>query len=235
MFKVSRNLKLLKQSIGTYSHQNFSGIEKKTAAAHEILLGAQSAMLADPTTDNASFELQALSAWEELSATETAFFYQRSRITWLSLSDGNSRLFHRYAASRQALNHIHYLISDSGKRIESQEGIQQLCVNYFSDLLGSPVSALMFIQSDLGLLFDFKWSSRLRFLKKNSPVRTSGTLSSLCREIKPVALMVTPLNSSQQYGLLLIPELLRQSSNSSALERSSSSGTQPLWFLYRRN
>ena len=50
MFRVSRKLKLLKQSIRTYSHQNFSGIEKKTAAANEILLGAQSAMLADPTT-----------------------------------------------------------------------------------------------------------------------------------------------------------------------------------------
>lgn len=159
MFRVSRKLKLLKQSIRTYSHQNFSGIEKKTAAAHETLLGAQSVMLADPTTDNASFELQALTVWEELSAAETAFFYQRSRITRLSLGDGNSRLFHRYAASRQAMNHIHYLISDSGERIESQEGIHQLCVNYFSGLLGSPVSAPMFIQSDLDLLFDFKCSA----------------------------------------------------------------------------
>ena len=159
MFRVSRKLKLLKQCIRSFSHQNFSGIERKTAAAHENLLRAQSAMLADPTTDNASFELQALSTWEELSAAETAFFFQRSRITWLSLGDGNSRLFHRYAASRQALNHIHYLISDTGDRIESQEGMKQLCVNYFSELLGGPVAAPMFIQSDLDLLFDFKCSA----------------------------------------------------------------------------
>lgn len=34
-----------------------------------------------------------------------------------------------------------------------------MCVNYFSDLLGSPVSQPLFVQSDLDLLFDFKCST----------------------------------------------------------------------------
>ncbi|XP_048604867.1 uncharacterized protein LOC125582291 [Brassica napus] len=87
---------------------NHSGIEKKTALAHEKMLEAQTVMLSSPSVSNASFELQAVKDWEE------------------------------YAASRQGLNHIHFLISSSGERVESQTGIQELCVIYFSDLLGSP-------------------------------------------------------------------------------------------------
>lgn len=158
MYRVSRKLKLLKQYIKEFSKQNYSGIEKRTAQALENLVNAQNIMLADPSTTNAATELQAMKEWEELSNAETAFFFQRARINWLKFGDGNSRLFHRYATSRQAINHIHFLISNSGVRIDSLPEIQEQCVNYFSDLLGGPTSPPMFEQSDLELLFDFKCS-----------------------------------------------------------------------------
>ncbi|WZZ11232.1 hypothetical protein YC2023_097153 [Brassica napus] len=158
MFRLSVKLKMLKKCIRTFSHQNYSGIERKTAEAHAKLLLAQSAMLSAPNPLNASVELQAMKEWEELSSAEAAFFFQRAHINWITLGDGNSRLFHRYAASRQAHNHIHYLYADSGAKIDSQTGIENLCVGYFSDLLGSAVSQPMFVQSDLDLLFDFKCS-----------------------------------------------------------------------------
>ena len=159
MYRVTQKLKLLKNVIRKFSKQNYSGIEKKTALAHEKLLLAQEVMLSNPSTLNASAEISALQDWEELSAAETAFFFQRSHINWLSLGDGSTRLFHRYAASRQAMNHIHFLFSETGERIDSQAGIQNLCVDYFSDLLGSPVPQPMFIHSDLDMLFDFKCST----------------------------------------------------------------------------
>ena len=158
MYRVSKKLKLLKKCIKDFSRLNYSGIEKKTAEAHEKLIQAQEILLSSPSTMNASAEIQALKEWEDLSSAEAAFFFQRSRINWLAFGDGNSRLFHRYAATRQAINHIHFLNSDVGERIESQEGIQQLCVDYFSKLLGSEASQSMFIQSDLDLLFDFRCS-----------------------------------------------------------------------------
>lgn len=102
-------------------------------------------MLSTPSTTNASLELQALQDWEELSTAEASFFYQRSRINWVSCGDGSTRLFYRYATSRQAMNHIHFLISGGGERVDSQAGIQKLCFDYFSDLLGSLVHPQMFI------------------------------------------------------------------------------------------
>ena len=119
MYRVSRKLKLLKYIIKDFSRQNYLDIEKKTAEAHEALLSAQSSMLTSPSPNNADRELSATKRWEELSTGEAGFFFQRSRIQWLSFGDGNSRLFQRYAASVQAKNHIHYLISETGQRVES--------------------------------------------------------------------------------------------------------------------
>lgn len=140
MFRVSRKLKLLKKSIKDFSKLNYSGIEKRTAQALDSLIHAQNIMLAAPSSHNATLEVQAMKEWEELSNAETAFFFQRSRINWLAFGDGNSRLFHRFAASRQAINHIHFLVSDSGERIDSLQGIKEQCIDYFSDLLGSATS-----------------------------------------------------------------------------------------------
>ena len=159
MFRVSRKLKLLKNIIRDFSRQNYSEIEKRTAEAHDELLYAQSSMLTSLSTSNAALEISAQRRWEELSTAEAGFFFQKSCIQWLSFGDGNSRLFHRYAASMQAKNHIHYLISDTGQRVESQLGMQDLCVSYFSDLLGSPIAPPVFIQSDLDLLFNFRCSA----------------------------------------------------------------------------
>lgn len=119
MFRVSRKLKLLKKFIKEFSKQNYSGIEKRTAHALDCLVTAQNLTLANPSTHNAEVEIRAMKEWEELSTAESSFFFQRSRITWLAFGDGNSRLFHRYAASRQAINHIHFLVGDNGARIDS--------------------------------------------------------------------------------------------------------------------
>lgn len=80
MFRLSRKLKLLKKCIREFSRSNYSGIEKKTAQAHEKLVLAQSATLTSPTLANASAESQAFKEWEELSNAEAAFFFQRYRI-----------------------------------------------------------------------------------------------------------------------------------------------------------
>ncbi|WZY73255.1 hypothetical protein YC2023_005495 [Brassica napus] len=158
MFRVSSKLKLLKNAIRSFSKSNYSELEKRTAEAHESLVQAQEMTLNSPSPLNASLELSAQNKWEELSKAEQEFFLQRSRIQWSGLGDNNTRFFHRYAKSRQSKNHIHYLFTESGERIDSQSGILDLCVQDFSHLLGSPLPPAQFVQSDLNLLFDFRCS-----------------------------------------------------------------------------
>ena len=59
MFRVARKLKILKNVIREFSKHNYSGIEKKTAQAHEKLIQAQAVMLSSPSTTNASIKLSA--------------------------------------------------------------------------------------------------------------------------------------------------------------------------------
>lgn len=212
MFRVSKKLKLLKKCVKDFSRINYSGIERKTEEAHDKLILAQSELLSSPMPSNAAAEINATKEWEELSMAEAEFFFQKSRINWLAFGDGSSRLFHRYAASRQALNHIHFLVSDSGERVESQLGIQQLCVDYFSDLLGSETSQPMFIQRDLDLLFNFRCSEEqvAGFEKKFTAADVMEAFFYLPKTRRE-DLTATRLSSLPPHGILLDPRLHRPS------------------------
>lgn len=72
------------------------------------------------------------------------------------------------ATARQALNHIHFLEDEDGNRHETQLDIQNLCVNYFSDLSGKPMDPPLFIQDDISGLLEFSCSQSQR----DSPVAT---------------------------------------------------------------
>ncbi|XP_013607649.1 PREDICTED: uncharacterized protein LOC106314296 [Brassica oleracea var. oleracea] len=60
--------------------------------------------------------------------------------------------------ARQYINHIHYLIDEDWVRHESQDEIQNLCVSYFTNLLGKPVEPALFIQEDITSLLNFSCS-----------------------------------------------------------------------------
>lgn len=106
-------------------------------------------MLANPNSSNAKVELEALRKWQLLALAEESFFCQRSRVTWLDLRDSNTAYFHRMANTRNSINLIHYLLDGNGNRIESQLGIHEHYICYFSELLGGFVEAPMFFQSNI--------------------------------------------------------------------------------------
>lgn len=51
----------------------------------------------------------------------------------------------RMADSRNSINHIQFLYHDQGIKIDSWHGIRDLCVDYFSNLLGGEISPPLFI------------------------------------------------------------------------------------------
>lgn len=162
MFRISSKLKSLKQSIRNFSKLNYSDIEKRVQEALLVLSDAQSRMLSNPSSMNADLELEAARKWEILSVAEESFFCQRSRVTWLGEGDRNTAYFHRMASSRQSTNHIHFLLNEDGNRIESQEGIHTLCINYFKDLLGSEETHPLFYHDDIEALLGFQCSEAQR-------------------------------------------------------------------------
>lgn len=149
----------MKKVIRDFSRENYSNLEKRVVEAHEDLLRCQDQTLSNPNLINADLELEAQTTWSTLQKAEEGFFLQRSRLQRLKDGDSNTKYFHRMADSRYTINHILYLYDDQGTKIETEHGIGDLCVNYFSNLLGgeSPTSAL--IQSDMDLLLPFRCTS----------------------------------------------------------------------------
>lgn len=158
MFRLSRKLKLLKKEIRAFSRMNYSGIEMRVKEAHEVLISQQAETLADPTPVNAALELEAQRKWLLLVKAEEKFYLQRSRVLWLLNGDCNTAYFHRMVNSRKAINHIHFLLSNAGDRIESQTGMMNHCIDYFAELLGGPCEPQMFTQGDINTLIPFRCS-----------------------------------------------------------------------------
>lgn len=163
MFRVSRKLKDLKNHIREFSRDNFSNLEKRVKEAHSIVIDLQEQLLVNPSPGLGLLERRANAKWKTLVMAEEAFLYQRSRVTWIKEGDMNSAYFHRMASSRQAINHIHFLIDNAGNRLESQGDIESHCVNYFSNLLCDNEETIQFEPGDIASLLDFKCSNSQRF------------------------------------------------------------------------
>lgn len=114
--------------------------------------------MSEPSTQNATLELQAQQKWLLLVKAEDNFFLQRSRVQWLANRDCNTAYFHQMMNMRRATYHIHYLIVPSGERFDTQSGVMNHCIEYFSTLLGDIEEPRMFIQEDMDLLLPNKCS-----------------------------------------------------------------------------
>ncbi|KAG7563624.1 Reverse transcriptase domain [Arabidopsis suecica] len=158
MFRVSIKLRELKKVIRDFSKTNYSNLEKRVQEALEVLSESQSRLLSNPSAVNVDLELEATKKWDILSNAEESFFFQRSHITWLKEGDKSTAYFHRMAAARHSINHIHFLEDSEGNRIDTQHGIQLLCVDYFKDLLGSHEPIPLFAQEDITTLLNFQCS-----------------------------------------------------------------------------
>ncbi|KAG7547838.1 Reverse transcriptase domain [Arabidopsis suecica] len=158
MFRVSKKLKALKPHIRTFSSENYSDLEKRVVEAHELVLSSQRRTLEDPSILNANSELEATRKWHTLVIAEERFFCQKSRVTWLHDGDSNTSYFHRMADMRHSMNKIQFLFDDDGNKIDTKQGIEQHCADYFENLLGGDVSPQLLEQSDMELLLPYRCS-----------------------------------------------------------------------------
>ncbi|KAG7594616.1 Zinc finger CCHC-type superfamily [Arabidopsis thaliana x Arabidopsis arenosa] len=68
--------------------------------------------------------------------------------------DATKKIF----STRQSINHIHFLEDEAGNRVDSQQSIQDLCVNSFKEILGSDELQPLFAQEDISSLLNFECS-----------------------------------------------------------------------------
>lgn len=79
-----------------------------------------------------SFELSNRLEW--LLAADSAYWKQRSKITWLADGDRNTKFFHRKASNRKAKNRLIGLYDDNGVCQSSDQGMEDVVLRYFSGM-----------------------------------------------------------------------------------------------------
>lgn len=155
VYIISRKLKMIKNGVRTFSRDNYSNLEKRAEDAHVILLSAQHSLLIAPSVTNVIAESLAHESWLVLAKADERFLFQQSHINWIQGGDCNSAYYNRLIATRKSFNHIHFLINDQGIRVERQQAVQNLCIEYFSNLLGSDQVDTLLDPQDLTILMPF--------------------------------------------------------------------------------
>uniref|UniRef100_A0A803NY15 Reverse transcriptase domain-containing protein n=1 Tax=Cannabis sativa TaxID=3483 RepID=A0A803NY15_CANSA len=77
-----------------------------------------------------------------LRLKDEIYWKQRARVRWLKAGDRNTKFFHKHASSRRKTNRIKYLKNDEGVVVNTEEGIAELVISYFSNLFASQGSDL---------------------------------------------------------------------------------------------
>lgn len=101
-------------------------------------------------------EASALESWSILAKAEELFLLQKTHITWIQGGDCNSAYYHRLISTRWSINYIHYLLDDHENMVEGQAEVQNICIDYFSNLLAEEQTIPLYDQRDLSKLMPFR-------------------------------------------------------------------------------
>lgn len=142
MFTLVKKLKYLKGTIRNFNREHYSGLENRVAQATQHLKTCQNDLLASPTAHLAELVKEAHKIWHDLALAKERFLCQKSRVQWLNCGDSNSAFFHRMMTARRTINEIHYLIDQTGRRIENLDELQTHCVDFFKNLFGATSHSL---------------------------------------------------------------------------------------------
>ncbi|KAL9673280.1 hypothetical protein QQ045_029535 [Rhodiola kirilowii] len=74
---------------------------------------------------------------DEWLIREETMWAQRSRISWLSQGDNNTKYFHLKANARRRINTISSLVDSEGRSYSNLVDIERVAVSYFRDLFSS--------------------------------------------------------------------------------------------------
>ncbi|KAL8094028.1 hypothetical protein AgCh_035786 [Apium graveolens] len=77
----------------------------------------------------------------ELLLHEEMYWKQRAKIFWLKDGDANTKFFHAQATKRKKLNHIAYLVTDSGDKVDDHERMYSIELPVITELQNKELTA----------------------------------------------------------------------------------------------
>ncbi|KAL6224776.1 hypothetical protein ACLB2K_003631 [Fragaria x ananassa] len=74
---------------------------------------------------------------ESFLEEERLYWKQRSKVTWLTEGDKNTKFFHRFASNRKAKNRLAGLFDETGVWKPALDGMEKVILDYFSFMFRS--------------------------------------------------------------------------------------------------
>lgn len=174
MFKLTKQLKILKQPLRALSKAKLGDLPKKTREAYKDLCEKQKATLEMPVQAAIREEARAYVRWQKLEYLEEEFYKQRSQIHWLELGDGNIRYYRNAIKIREVRNGIREILRGDGSIAKTDEENKKEAENFFTH--PQPEDFEGVTEARLRELLGFQCSDgdcarlRKRYLKKRSRI-----------------------------------------------------------------
>uniref|UniRef100_A0A2N9HR00 RRM domain-containing protein n=1 Tax=Fagus sylvatica TaxID=28930 RepID=A0A2N9HR00_FAGSY len=131
MFKVWNKLKECKIQLGDWSRNSFGSLKKQIENMQQKITQAETLAIQDRDHANINGLRKELNM---LLGKEEKFWRQRSRISWLSQGDRNTKYFHGRATQRRRRNSVYRLRDEWGSWHESNEEIAEIMLEYYNSL-----------------------------------------------------------------------------------------------------
>lgn len=134
MFEVTESIKSCRRGLINWERSVYRHSQLRM---HQ--LGEEAKLLEErAVTEEDQYQLKKLhEELNELLEREEIAWRQRSRVQWLQEGNRNTKFFHNKATQRRKKNTIESLVDDHGTKHEEQQRIEQLIVDYFSQIYTS--------------------------------------------------------------------------------------------------
>lgn len=133
---LQKKLSDLKTALKIWNKEIFGDVIQAKIEASSQIERAQAVFDEHPTLENKDKLQKANAHMRSILAREEVFWYQKSRIQWLSCGDKNTQFFHHYTKVKRQKSYVHRLMMNDAW-VENQELLFSGAVEYFKNLLTS--------------------------------------------------------------------------------------------------
>ncbi|CAM8943394.1 unnamed protein product [Rhodiola kirilowii] len=131
---MSDKLSFLTQHLKVWNKKSFGNVGNQLRKLKDELADVRQGMR---TRYSVVKEKSLANEIDEWLIREETMWAQRSRISWLSEGDNNTRFFHLKANARRRVNTISNLVDNIGRSYSNPDDIERVAVSYFRDLFAS--------------------------------------------------------------------------------------------------
>ncbi|KAL6141778.1 hypothetical protein ACLB2K_060065 [Fragaria x ananassa] len=134
MYRTMSRIAHTRMALNSWQYRTFGNRKREI----ELIRGRLQQLMSLPLSSGNLEEHASLSGkLEGFLEEERLYWKQRSKVTWLTEGDKNTKFFHRFASNRKAKNRLAGLFDETGVWKPALDGMEKVILDYFSFMFRS--------------------------------------------------------------------------------------------------